>query len=127
MRHRNKVKELGRKRDHRRSLLVNQMNSLLKYGRITTTLRKARETQKFVERVITVAKRGDLSSKRYVARYIRDKELFKDFFKNTVPRYMEREGGYTRIYRLGYRKGDGAEMALLELIKEETKKEEKSK
>ena len=125
MRHRNKIKRLGRDAAHRKSLLINLSLSLIKYGRITTTLRKAKETQKFIERIINVAKKGDLSSKRYVARYIKEKQTYRDFFKNVVPHFENREGGYTRIFNLGYRKGDSAEMALIELVKEETKKEEK--
>ena len=125
MRHRNKIKRLGRDIAHRKSLLINLSLSLIKYGRITTTLRKAKETQKFVEKIINIAKRGDLSSKRYVARYIKEKQTYKDFFKNLIPHFQNREGGYIRIYNVGYRKGDSAKMALIELIKEETKKEEK--
>ncbi len=116
--------------------------SLLKHKRITTTLAKAKETRGFVEGVITKARKNDLNARRQVMRVINDKEVVKELFNDIVPKVGERPGGYTRVIKLGNRKGDAASMAIIELVdynevinkkaedlkdKKETKKEAKKK
>lgn len=117
MRHRNRVKKLGRDRAHRQALLRNQAISLLRHGRIKTTLHKAKVTRSFVEKLITIGKNDNFNSRRLVRRYLVDRQMTNYLFDEIAPLFKDREGGYTRIYRLGFRKGDGAEMAILELVK----------
>jgi len=109
-------RKLSRSSSHRISLLRNQATSLFKYERIKTTLAKAKELRKFAENLITIAKRGDLSARREVARHIKDKGVLKKLFGEIAPRYKDRNGGYTRIIRIGYRTGDGALISLIELV-----------
>ncbi len=117
MRHRKRVKKLGRDREHRLALLRNQAISLLKHGRIKTTLAKAKATRSFVEKLITIGKEDNFNRRRLVRRYLVDKKMTNYLFDEIAPLFKDRTGGYTRIYRLGFRKGDGAEMAILELVK----------
>ena len=116
MRHGKRVKKLGRKKEHRHALLKNLCRSLFMYERIKTTLPKAKETRRLAEHLIQFAKRNDLAAKRTIYRYIPDHKLVKIICDEIGPRFAERNGGYTRIYRLGPRLGDGAEMAVLELV-----------
>ncbi len=117
MRHRKRVKKLGRDREHRLALLRNQAISLLKHGKIKTTLAKAKATRSFVEKLITIGKEDNFNRRRLVRRYLVDRQMTNYLFDEIAPLFKDRPGGYTRIYRLGFRKGDGAEMAVLELIK----------
>jgi len=110
-------RKLGRSTAHRNLMLRNLVTSLLKEGRIETTVTRAKETRKLAEKMITLAKKGDLHSRRQVLGFVTEKEVVANLFNEIAPRYKERNGGYTRIYRVGPRKGDGAEMALLELLK----------
>ncbi len=116
MRHGRKLKKLGRKAAHRLALLKNLCRALFIHERIRTTLQKAKEARRLAERLIEFAKHNDLAAKRYVYRYIPDHKLVKIICGEIAPKFTERKGGYTRIYRLGPRTGDGAEMAILELV-----------
>ncbi len=116
MRHRIKGRKLRRTAAHRRALLRNMVTSLFRHGRIETTTAKAKELRPYAERLITLAKRGDLHSRRLAAQKIADREVLGALFEEIAPRYTERPGGYTRILKLGNRKGDAAEMSLIELV-----------
>lgn len=110
------LRKLGRPTDHRKAMLRNQVTSLLKHGRIETTVSKAKETQRMAEKMITLAKRGDLHARRQVLAYIYDEDVVTKLFEEIAPNYSERNGGYTRVLKLGPRRGDGSEMAILELV-----------
>ena len=119
MRHRNKGRELGRTASHREAMLRNMTTSLLQHERIETTTAKAKELRPYAERLITLAKRGDLHARRLAARKVQDAGALAKLFDSIGPRYAERAGGYTRVLKIGFRKGDGAEMALVELVDSE--------
>ena len=116
MRHRKKGKELSRTATHRKALLRNLATSLFRHERIETTTAKAKELRPYAERLITLARRGDVHSRRLAGRKIQDREVLGKLFKDIAPRFGERPGGYTRILKLGHRKGDAAEMSLIELV-----------
>ena len=116
MRHGNKGRALGRTSEHKLALLRNMATSLFRHGRITTTTAKAKELRPFAEKLITLAKRGDLHSKRLAARHIHDRDTLVRLFDQIGPATAERAGGYTRILKTGFRQGDGAETALIELV-----------
>lgn len=116
MRHRKKGRQLGRTASHREAMLRNMAISLFRHGRIETTTAKAKELRPFAERLVTLAKRGDLHSRRLAARKIHDKDVLFSLFDVIGPRFSERPGGYTRVLKLGHRAGDGAEMAFIELV-----------
>ncbi len=131
MRHRKDHRKLSRTHSHRRALLRNLVTSLIEHERIETTLAKAKEARRVGERMITFAKRGDLSARRHVARYVHGESNVKKLFDTVAPWYETRQGGYTRILKLGRRLGDAGEMALLELVKtpelkEKLRKEEEA-
>ena len=115
MRHRNDHRKLGRPADQRIAMLLSQVDALFRHSRIKTTVQKAKETQRIAERLITTARRGDLHSRRLVLRKVRDRDLVAHLFEEIAPRYVDRDGGYTRVIRAGRRNGDNAEMAILEL------------
>ena len=129
MRHAVSGRHLGRDTAHRKSLYRNLATALLRHERICTTLAKAKEMRGLSERLITLGRKDTLHAKRMAARYISDKVVHKRLFEEIGPRFINRPGGYTRIYRLGRRKGDGALMALIELVdrvpEEKPKKKEK--
>lgn len=110
------LRKLGRTTDHRKALLRNQVTSLLRSGKIETTVAKAKETQRMAERMITLAKRGDLHARRQALAYIYDEDVVTKLFTEIGPNYEERNGGYTRVLKMGPRRGDAAEMAILELV-----------
>lgn len=116
MRHRKKGRSLGRTASHRRATLRNMATSLFRHGRIETTEAKAKELRPFAERLITLARRGDLHARRLAGRNIADREVLGKLFDDLGPRFAERPGGYTRVLKLGARRGDGADMALIELV-----------
>jgi large subunit ribosomal protein L17 len=118
MRHRQKGRQLGRTMAHRRALLRNMATSLFMNERVVTTNAKAKELRPFAERLITLARRGDLHARRLVERHIRDRDVQGRLFGEIGPRFAARPGGYTRILRIGHRRGDGAEMARIELLSE---------
>ena len=116
MRHNVRLRKLGRTSSHRRALLRNLTTSLFRHERVRTTLPKAKELRPFAEKLITLARRDDLHARRQVLRQVDDKEVVKKLFGTLGPRFAARPGGYTRTMRLGPRRGDGAEMALVELV-----------
>lgn len=111
-----KLRKLGRRTDHRDAMLRNQVTSLLKNGKITTTVTRAKETKRMAEKMITLAKRGDLHARRQALAYIYDETVVKNLFDEIAPKYAERNGGYTRILKMGPRRGDASEMGILELV-----------
>lgn len=116
MRHRVKGRKLKRTSEHRLATLRNLATSLLKHKKIKTTVAKAKELRTFVEPIITKAKTDSVASRRYVATDIKDKNVVKELFNEIIPKIGNRPGGYTRIVKLGQRKGDGAELAIVELV-----------
>lgn len=102
--------------DHRRSMMRNSVTSLLDHGSITTTETRAKDIRKVAEKMITLAKRGDLHSRRQAESYLMKEDVAYKLFNGIGERYKEREGGYTRIIKTGYRKGDGAPMVIIELV-----------
>lgn len=116
MRHRNYGKKLSRNTEHRRALLRNLVTSLILEERIETTVAKAKAARTEAERMITLGKRGSLHARRQAASYILTAAAVKKLFEDVAKRYASRPGGYTRIVRTGWRKGDGAETAVLELV-----------
>jgi large subunit ribosomal protein L17 len=109
-------RKLGRPSAHRNMMLRNLVTSLLKHGRIETTEARAKETKKIAEKMITLAKRGDLHARRQVLAYVTEEAVVKNVFEEVAPKYQDRNGGYTRMYKLGPRRGDAAPMVILELI-----------
>lgn len=116
MRHKVHRGHLGVQPAHRRALIRNMVTSLLKHERIKTTKARAREVRRYAEKMITSAKKETLASKRRILGFVREREVVNKLFKTLIYRYAERKGGYTRLLKLGYRMGDGAEMVLLELV-----------
>lgn len=116
MRHRNGVAKLSKTPSHRRAMLRNMVTSLLRHERITTTAPKAKEAKRWAERMITLGKRGDLHARRQAASFVNDETVLKKLFDEIAPAFKERKGGYTRLVRTGVRKGDVAEVAILELV-----------
>ncbi len=116
MRHRWAHRKLGRTTEHRRALLRNLATALFQHERITTTLAKAKELRSYAEKLITRARRDTVHDRRLVARELRDRTLVKHLFDEIAPRYAGRPGGYTRIVKMMPRRGDGAEMAIIELV-----------
>ncbi|MBF4695817.1 50S ribosomal protein L17 [Fusibacter ferrireducens] len=109
-------RKLGRPTSHRNLMLRNQVTSLLKNGRIETTVTRAKETKKLAEKMITLAKRGDLHARRQVLAFVTEETVVKRLFDEIAPNYKERDGGYTRLIQTGPRRGDAAPMCKLELI-----------
>lgn len=116
MRHRKKGRQLSRTASHRKAMLSNMATSLFQHERIQTTTAKAKELRPYAERLITLARRGDLHARRQAARTVHDKEVLKKLFDTLGPRFADRDGGYMRILKLGQRKGDGAQIALVQLV-----------
>ncbi len=116
MRHGKAGRKLNRNSSARVALARAQATALLREGRIQTTLTKAKELRPYVEKLITTAKGGDLHARRLVARDIHDTAVVRKVMDEVAPRYAERQGGYTRILRVGTRRGDGVTMALIELV-----------
>jgi large subunit ribosomal protein L17 len=116
MRHRKKGRHFARTAEHRKMMFRNMATSLFLHGRIETTVEKAKELRRFAEPLITVAKRGDLHSRRMVARKISDSGALSRLFEEIAPKFAERPGGYTRLRQLGHRPGDAADMAIIELV-----------
>ncbi|MCL2109231.1 MAG: 50S ribosomal protein L17 [Oscillospiraceae bacterium] len=110
------MRKLGRKTDHRKAMLRAMVTFLLENGKIETTVTRAKEVRSEAEKIITLGKKTDLHSKRLVFAYVTKEDVSKKLFDEISPKYMEREGGYTRIVRIGPRRGDAAEMALIELV-----------
>jgi large subunit ribosomal protein L17 len=118
MRHRVKGKQLSRTASHKKAMLANMATSLFQHDRIVTTEAKAKELRPYAERLITLARRGDLHARRLVERRIKDKAVSHRLFAEIGKRFAARPGGYTRIIKLGHRAGDGADTARIELVGE---------
>jgi large subunit ribosomal protein L17 len=116
MRHGNKLNHLGRKSAHRKAMLSNMACSLIQHKRINTTVAKAKALRGYVEPLMTKSKTDSTHSRRTVFSYLQNKEVVTELFREVAPRIAEREGGYTRIIRTGYRLGDNAEMCMIELV-----------
>ena len=116
MRHRNAGRKLNRTSQHRQMLFRNMAQALIKHEQIVTTLPKAKELRPVVERLITLGKRGDLHARRLAFARIRDDAMTKKLFDVLGPRYQDRAGGYTRVLKAGFRYGDSAPMAVIELV-----------
>ncbi len=125
MRHRNAGYKLGRNTSHRRALLRNLVTSILLEDRVETTITKAKAARPHVEKLITLGKKGDLHSRRQALSYLQTREAVSRLFDTVAPRYGERNGGYLRIVRTGFQKGDGAEKAFIELLGAEQELDEK--
>lgn len=111
-----KLRKLGRPTDHRKAMLRNLVTSLLREERIETTVTRAKETKRMADKMITLAKRGDLHARRQVLAYVYDEDVVKKLFEEIGPKYADRNGGYTRVLKIGPRRGDAAEMAIIELV-----------
>ena len=116
MRHGNKVNNLGRKSAHRKAMMSNMACSLIQHKRINTTIAKAKALRTFVEPLLTKSKTDSTHSRRTVFSYLQNKDVVTELFREIAPKIADREGGYTRIIRTGYRLGDNAEMCLIELV-----------
>lgn len=110
------LRKLGRRTDHRTAMLRNLVQSVLENGRIKTTVTRAKEAQKMTDKMITLAKKGDLHSRRQALAYLYNEETVEKLFSEYGPEYKDRNGGYTRVLKLGPRRGDASEMAILELV-----------
>ncbi len=109
-------RRLGRTMGHRRALLRNMVTSLLLSEKIETTEMKAKELSKITDKMITMAKKGDLNARRQVLQYVYDEDIVRKLFDTIAPRYSGKEGGYTRVIKTGFRQGDAAPMAIIELV-----------
>ena len=116
MRHRQSGRKLNRTSSHRKSLFKNMAQALLKHEQIVTTLPKAKELRRVVEKLISLGKKGNLHSRRLAFNQIRDKDMVSKLFDNLAKRYIDRTGGYTRVLKAGFRYGDSAPMAVIELV-----------
>lgn len=109
-------RKLGRTTPHRRAMLRNIVTSLLREGRIETTETRAKELRRLADKMITLGKRGDLHARRQVLTFLMDETVVKKLFDEIGPRYADRAGGYTRLVKTGYRRGDGAPLVVVELV-----------
>ena len=116
MRHRVRGRKLGRTTAHRKALFRNQLTALFTHDRIVTTLAKAKELRPLAERMVTLAGTGSLPARRKVLTMVPDKDVVRRLFEEIAPRFTDRPGGYTRVMRLGRRRGDGAELAIIEFV-----------
>ena len=116
MKHNIKNKKLNKTSSHRKAMLMNMSNALIKHEQITTTLAKAKELRRFVEKIVTLGKKGDLLSRRKAVSILQDQKMSKKVFEVFADRYKARAGGYTRIIKLGNRYGDNAPIAVIEFI-----------
>lgn len=126
MRHGKTIAKLGRTSSHRKALMKNLATNLIKREKITTTIDKAKAIRPYVEKLITRAKESSVHNKREAAKKIQDRKVLIKLFDDIGPRFKERNGGYTRIMRLGLRPGDAAEMAIIELVVQAQKEKKKS-
>ncbi|MBP5336948.1 MAG: 50S ribosomal protein L17 [Bacteroidales bacterium] len=116
MRHNKAINHLGRQAGHRKALLANMACSLIQHKRITTTVAKAKALKSYVEPLITKSKEDTTHNRRVVFSYLKDKEAVTELFRTIAPKIADRPGGYTRVLHIGFRQGDAAEMALIELV-----------
>jgi len=125
MRHRVAGRKLSRHTQHRKLMFRNMLVSLLQHERIKTTLAKGKELRGWVDKIITLGKKGTLHARRQAFALLRDEGIVKKLFEEITPRMKDREGGYTRIYKMGWRQGDGAPLSLVELVSFSPAKEKK--
>ena len=111
-----RLRKLGRPTAHRNAMLRNLVTSLLRDGQIETTVTRAKETRRMAEKMITLGKRGDLHARRQALSYIYDEDVVTKLFEEIAPKYADVNGGYTRILKVGPRRGDGAEVAIIQLV-----------
>ncbi|HQM79978.1 MAG TPA: 50S ribosomal protein L17 [Candidatus Syntrophosphaera sp.] len=116
MRHRVEGRKFGRETDQRRLMMNNLVKSMIEHGQITTTLAKAKEMRRYVERVVTYGKNDTIHSRRLAYRVLGDRTLVKKLFTEIAPTFQDRNGGYTRIIKAGYRRGDSAPMAVIQFV-----------
>ena len=116
MRHRKSGRKLNRTASHRKAMFANMAAALINHEQITTTLPKAKALKPFVEKLVTLAKRGDLHARRIAISRVRDEAMVKKLFEAIGPRYEDRQGGYTRVLRAGFRYGDNAPVAVIEFV-----------
>ena len=116
MKHNIKNKKLNKTSSHRKAMFMNMSNALIKHEQITTTLPKAKELKRFIEKIITLGKKGDLLSLRKTISVLQDKKMASKVFGSLAERYKDRKGGYTRVIKLGNRFGDNAPMSVIELV-----------
>jgi large subunit ribosomal protein L17 len=116
MKHNIKNKKLNKTTSHRKAMFMNMSNALIKHEQITTTLTKAKELRRFVEKIVTLGKKGDLLSRRKIVSILQDQKMYKKVFDILADRYKNRNGGYTRIIKLGNRFGDNAPTAVIEFV-----------
>ena len=116
MRHLKSGNHLGVKPAHKRAMMRNMVTSILEHGRIATTVARAKEVRRPLDKMITLGKRGDLHARRQALRFIKSKEAMRNLFGDLAERYQDRAGGFTRIIKTGFRHGDGAPMALIQLV-----------
>ncbi len=116
MRHRKSGRKLNRTSSHRKALFRNQLNQLIEHERICTTEAKAKELRRFADKIITLAKKGDLHARRQAFAFLRDKKATQKLFDDLVKRFDDRTSGYTHLYKFKHRQGDGAPMALIEFV-----------
>ena len=109
-------RRFGLRSDHRKAMLRNAVTSLLHHGRITTTETRAKDIKRIADKMITLAKRGDLHARRQASSYLLSDDVVYRLFTDLAPRYSERQGGYTRVIKTGFRKGDGAPMVIIEMV-----------
>ncbi len=126
MRHNMAGRKLGRKSSHRKALFMNLATSLLEHEQIKTTLPKAKDLRRFIEPLITKARKGDLAARREVSKVIKNETILKKLFDNIAPRFKDTPGGYTRVLKVGFRQGDAAPMAVIELTALEGEKGKKA-
>lgn len=125
MRHRVEGRKFGRETDSRRLMMRNLVKSIVEHGQITTTLAKAKEMRRFVERVVTYGKTGTVHSRRLAYSVLGDRDLVKKLFDEIAPAFATRNGGYTRVLKAGFRRGDNAPMAVIQFVEESTIKAKK--
>ncbi len=116
MRHGNSGRKLNRTHEHRKAMFANMVASLIEHEQIVTTLPKAKELRPIIEKMITLGKRGDLHARRQAISQVRDETVIKKLFATLAPRYADRNGGYTRVLKAGFRRGDNAPMAVIEFV-----------
>lgn len=122
MRHMKQGRKLGRTTAHRRALLRNLATALFEHERIVTTEAKAKELRRVADKLVTLGKRGDLHARRQALQVVRSNVVVRKLFDEIAPRFAQRPGGYTRVLRVGYRPGDAAEMAIIELVEADREK-----
>ena len=125
MRHQKTGRKLGRNSSHRKAMFRNMVTSLFKYEQLETTDAKAKELKPIAEKLITLAKKGDLHSRRLALSYMKDKSVTHRLFEELKDRYLNRQGGYVRIIKKGVRRGDGASLSIIQLLPEDVKKKKK--